>query len=52
MVCSLVKSVFVVFCVIQSAVDRAPRQWRIKEGADWATARGPQQIRGPQSLRW
>ena len=36
----------------ESAVDRAPRQWRIKEGADWATARSPQQIRGPQSLRW
>jgi len=25
-------------------------QWRIKGGADWATARGPQHLGGPQSL--
>jgi len=27
MVCSLVKSVFFVYCVIQSTVDRAPRSY-------------------------
>jgi len=25
-------------------------QWRIKGVADWATARGPQHLGGPQSL--
>ena len=25
-------------------------QWRIKGGADWATARGPQDLGGPKSL--
>jgi len=25
-------------------------QWRIKGGADWATAKGPQLLGGPQSL--
>jgi len=25
-------------------------QWRIKGDADWATARGPQDLGGPQSL--
>jgi len=25
-------------------------QWRIKGGADWATARGPQHLGGPQYL--
>jgi len=26
------------------------KQWRIKGGADWATARSPQHLGGPQSV--
>ena len=28
--------------------DDVTKQWRIKRGADWATARGPQHLGGPQ----
>jgi len=27
-----------------------PKQWRIKGGADWATARGPENLGSPQFL--
>jgi len=38
--------------ILKTRLDEVYPQWRIKGGADWATARGPQHLRGPQSLSW